>query len=100
MTIRRRYELLSLLFAFLFFESCHKKDVTAPELSVSSYEELFTAAGGTSEVTVTSNTNWNINSLASWLTATPSTTNGNGRIFFNVQSNPTATERSAVLSVT
>lgn len=100
MTIRRRFELLSFLFALLFFESCHKKDVIAPELSVSSYEELFSAAGGTSEVTVTCNTNWNISSLASWLSATPSTTRGNGRISLNVQSNPTASERSTILSVT
>ncbi|MGZ3924957.1 MAG: cellulase family glycosylhydrolase [Flavisolibacter sp.] len=100
MTIRRRYELMSLLFALLLFGSCHKKDVIAPELSVSSYEELFSAAGGTSEVTVTCNTNWNIGSLASWLSATPSTTRGNGRISFNVQSNPTTSERSAILSVT
>jgi endoglucanase len=100
MKIQIRYKFLSCLVAILFFASCHKKDVIAPELSVSSSEELFTANGGASEVTVLSNTNWSISNSASWFAATASTSRGNGKISFNVQVNPTTSERSVVISVT
>ena len=100
MKIQRRYKFLGFVIAVLLFSSCHKKDVIAAELSVSSSEELFIADGGTSEVTVTSNTTWNVNNSALWLSATPSTSNGNGKISLNVQSNPTTNERSVILSVT
>jgi endoglucanase len=95
----RRYKFLSFLVAILFFTSCQKKDVVAPELSVSSSEELFTANGGTSEVTVSSNTNWSINGSSSWFTVTATTTKGNGKISLNVEANPTTSERSVVISV-
>jgi aryl-phospho-beta-D-glucosidase BglC (GH1 family) len=71
----------------------------APTLSVSSSEELFTASGGTSEVTVTANNTWSINNSATWCSANASTTNGNGKITFTVQSNPSTMERSAIISV-
>lgn len=100
MKIQRRYKFLSFLIAVLFFVSCHKKDVIAPVLSVSSSEELFTADGGTSEILVSSNTNWSISNTASWLTSTATTTNGNGKISLNVQANPTTSERSIIISVT
>ena len=100
MRILRQHKFLALLIAAIFFASCHKKDAIVAELSVSSSEEVFTADGGTSEVTVTSNTNWSISNSTSWLTATASTSNGDGKISLNVQSNPTASERSALISVT
>ncbi len=89
------------LAGFFYLVSCNKKDPVVPsQLSVSSSEELFTAEGGVSEVTVSSNTKWSISNSASWCTATASTTEGNGRISLNVQSNPTVSERSVVMSVT
>lgn len=100
MEIQRKYRALGFIVAVLVFASCHKKDVIAPGLSVSSSEELFTADGGASEVTVSSNTSWAINNSASWLTATASTPKGNGKISLNVQPNPTTSERSIVVSVT
>jgi len=100
MRILRQHKFLALLIAAIFFASCHKKDAIVAELSVSSSEEVFTADGGTSEVTVTSNTNWSISNSTSWLTATASTSNGDGKISLNIQSNPTASERSALISVT
>jgi endoglucanase len=99
MNIRRAYQFPLVFAAILFLVCCHKKEVIAPELSISPSEEIFTSNGGTSEVTVTSNTSWSINKLASWLTATPSTTKGNGKIFLNVQANPTTSERSVVIAV-
>ena len=100
MRIQRQHNFLAVVIAVILFASCHKKDAIASELSVSSSEELFTSGGGTSEVTVSSNTNWSINNSISWLTTTASTSNGNGKISLSVQSNPTTSERSVVLSVT
>lgn len=100
MKFKRRYRFLDFFAVIIILASCQKKDVIAPQLSVSSSEELFTADGGTSEVTVSSNTKWSISNAASWFTATASTTNGNGKISLTVQPNPTTSERSAVISVT
>jgi aryl-phospho-beta-D-glucosidase BglC (GH1 family) len=80
--------------------SCHKKDVIAPQLSISSSEEVFTADGGSKEINVTSNTSWTINNSTSWFSATSTVSNGNGKITLTVQSNPTTSERSAVFTVT
>jgi aryl-phospho-beta-D-glucosidase BglC (GH1 family) len=100
MKFKRQYKILGLLMIVLVVASCKKsKDVTAPQLSVSSSEELFTADGGSSEVTVSSNSKWNISYSASWCTATASTTEGNGKISFGVQPNLTTSERSVVVSV-
>ena len=101
MKIQRRYKFLSFLIVILFFASCKKKDtaVVSAQLSVSSSEELFTADGGVSEVTVSSNTKWSISNAALWYTATASATEGNGKVSLNVQSNPLNTERSAIISV-
>jgi aryl-phospho-beta-D-glucosidase BglC (GH1 family) len=96
----KTFKYLGFIIAILLAASCSKKDAATPELSVSSSEELFTAAGGTSEVTVLSNTKWSFSNSASWFTATASTTDGNGKITFNVQANTTATERSVVIAVT
>jgi endoglucanase len=95
------FKYLAFLTAVVFVASCNKKDdAVVPQLSLSSAEALFTAAAGTSDVTVTSNTKWNISGSASWFTATASSTDGNGKISFNVQANTAATERSAVVTVT
>lgn len=96
-----RYRLSGFIIVFLISISCKKKeaDTVETKLSVSSSEELFTADGGTSEVTVSSNTNWSISNVAPWFTAVASVTNGNGKISFTVQSNPTTSERSTRISV-
>lgn len=100
MIANSRHKFLMFLIALIFFAFCKKKDaIVTPQLSISSSEELFTADGGTSEVTVSGNTKWSISNAASWCTATASTTEGNGKVFLNVQSNPSATERSAIISV-
>ena len=90
------------LIVVIIMSSCKKsedKDVVASMLSVSSSEELFNADGGVSEITVTSSTQWSISNDALWCAATASTTNGNGKISLNVQSNPSTTERSATIYV-
>ncbi|HEV8283144.1 MAG TPA: cellulase family glycosylhydrolase [Chitinophagaceae bacterium] len=102
MKIREPYLFLGFLALAIVFASCKKKDVVTKqaELSVSSSEELFTSEGGTSEVAVTSNSNWNVTNSAAWCTANASTTSGNGKIAFTVQSNPATSERSVIFSVT
>lgn len=100
MKFNRRYEFFVFMVCAILFVSCHKKDVVALELSLSSSEELFTAEGGSSEVTVSSNTNWSIGNSGTWCSATSTTTKGNGKIALNVQANPTTTERSVVIPVT
>lgn len=95
------FKYLAFLTAIIYFTSCNKKDAAVtPQLSVSSSEELFTAAGGTSDVTVSSNTKWTFSNSATWFTATASSTDGNGKISFNVQSNTGTAERSVVIAVT
>lgn len=87
--------------AIVWLASCKKDDVVAPQLSVSSSEELFTSDGGSSEVTVTSNTKWSVGgNTANWFSATASNTNGNGKISLVVQANTDNAERSGVISVT
>jgi aryl-phospho-beta-D-glucosidase BglC (GH1 family) len=95
-----RHEFLKFIIPLIFFAACNKKDaIVAPQLSVSSSEQLFTSDGGSSEVSVSANTKWTITNAASWFTATASALEGNGKISFNVQSNVQATDRSAVISV-
>ncbi|MEO6232983.1 MAG: cellulase family glycosylhydrolase [Ferruginibacter sp.] len=101
MKCKKIYFLGGLFVAIIFFASCSKKGtVASPELSVSSSEEIFTANGGASEVTVSCNAKWSISNSATWYTATASSTDGNGKISLNVQANPTTSERSVVMSVT
>jgi endoglucanase len=95
-----RYKFLGFFIAITFLTFCKKKDtVDAPQLSVSSSEEIFTAEGGTSEITISSNTKWSVSNATLWFWATASATAGNGQIILNVQSNPLNTERSATISV-
>ena len=95
------HKFFKVFIALIFSVSYKKKDtiIAAPQLSISSSEEIFIADGGISEVSVTSNTNWSISNAASWCTATASASGGNGKISLNVQPNPSATERSTIVSV-
>jgi len=100
MKFKRLCKFLVLLIAVIIVISCKKsEEPVADQLFVSPSEELFTADGGASDVTVTSNTQWSISNSASWCTATASITNGNGKISLNVQPNTNTTERSAIIGV-
>jgi endoglucanase len=95
-------KLAVLLIAIIVVGSCNKKDNPdpTPELNISSSEELFTAAGGTSEVNVTGNTQWSITNSAAWFTATPASGDGSEKITLTVQPNQNTSERSGVIAVT
>lgn len=62
MKIVNSYKFLGLLLMVVSFLSCEKKDRTVPKVTVSSPEVLFTVSGGSSEVTITTNTSWSIKS--------------------------------------
>ena len=97
-----RNKLLVFLIAIFLFVFCKKKNtdtIVTPQLTVSSVEELFTADGGTSEVAVSGNSKWSVSNAVPWCTATTSATGGNGKIFLNVQPNPSAAERSTIVLV-
>ena len=51
---------LCLLIGMLF--SCDKKDTTIPHVEMSVADVVFTVDGGTSEVTINSNTTWELKS--------------------------------------
>ncbi len=90
----------AIIICVVFFIGCSKKNTeVSTQFSISSAEELFVAAGGTSDVTVTSNTKWNISNTAAWCTATATGTDGNGKIGLSVQANTTTSERSVVFIV-
>lgn len=94
-------KLISCFIAILLLVCCNKKSgPPAPELSVSGTEELFLGEGGTAEVTVSCNTRWSISNAPAWCMATPSVTEGNGKITFNVQANTSISERAVVIAVT
>lgn len=79
---------------------CSKKNVVTPELSVSLSEIVFQANGGTSDVNITSNVQWNISNPASWLQLNK--TGGNSSpasVQLTAAANTTGASRSAILEV-
>ncbi|MDR2138619.1 MAG: BACON domain-containing protein [Tannerella sp.] len=71
---------------------------TAPTLTVPTDTLKYTAAGGSLNRPVTSNTDWSASPSATWLTVTPSGT-GNGTLTVTVEAN-TGAARTATVSVT
>ena len=101
MKISRVYAPIGILFFALTAAYCSKKSVVTPELSVSSSEITFQPDGGVTDVTITSNVDWNIgNSASSWLQVSQTTGNsGQATIRLTTASNVTGAARSAVLMV-
>ncbi|WP_217605836.1 cellulase family glycosylhydrolase [Chitinophaga sp. GbtcB8] len=101
MKTRSWYALTGLIIMAVMSAYCSKKNVITPELSVSSSEIVFQANGGASDVTITSNVQWNIsNPASSWLQL--SKTGGNSSpasIQLTAAANTTGASRSAVLEV-
>ncbi|MFC4874403.1 cellulase family glycosylhydrolase [Negadavirga shengliensis] len=99
--IRRTIRDFGLLMAIVSLMSC-KIDAIDPELSVSPTKVSFSEEGGTTEITIASNDQWNIaNSALSWLEI--SQTSGNpGSIAIQLTTSPnnTGLTRSTILNVT
>lgn len=68
-------------------------------LSVSPANINVSATGGSSTVSVTSNTNWNASSSASWLTLSPGSGTNNGTLTANYQANSSTQSRTAIITV-
>ncbi len=60
----------------------------------------FTAAGGTSNITVTANTSWSASTSASWLSISTSGTSGNGSIAVTAAPNANTSSRSGYVIAT
>jgi endoglucanase len=68
-------------------------------LSVSPTTLAVAQSGGTSPVTLTSNTSWTASSNQTWLTLTPASGTGNGALSLTASSNTTTVSRTAVVTV-
>src|SRR5687767_7292073 len=95
----KRLQFPLLVLVTICLASCAKKDATT-ELLISSSTELFTAEGGTREVTVTSNVQWTVTDTSSWISTITSVTNGgNGQFSLLIQPNSDTNNRSSSVSV-
>src|ERR1044072_8044079 len=100
MKARRWCALIGLTIVAVMSAYCSKKNAITPELSISLSEIAFQANGGTSDVTITSNVQWNISNPAPWLEL--SKTSGNGgtvSIRLSAGANTAGASRSAILEV-
>ena len=72
---------------------------TAPELEVTPPSQTVTAPAGSTDFTVTSNSDWIANSDVIWCSVTPSGT-GSGTLVATYQANPSSAIRTANITVT
>jgi hypothetical protein len=71
----------------------------APSLSVSPSSLDFTAAGGSRQISITSNTNWTVASSASWATVSAASGSGNGTITVTAALNSGNVSLTATITV-
>jgi hypothetical protein len=72
---------------------------TAPELAVTPPNQTVTSSAGSTNFTVTSNSNWIANSDVAWCSVTPSGT-GSGTLVATYEANPSTVIRTANITVT
>lgn len=88
------------LIAIISSIQCGKKGNPAPELGVSATEISFLPEGGTSDLVVSANAQWNIVNMASWLEV--SSTKGSGpktSIKLTASPNTSGATRSVILTI-
>ena len=68
-------------------------------LSVSPTSLSFAASSEQKTFSVTSNTDWTVSSNASWLTVSPASESNNGIVTVTVAANATASQRTAIITV-
>src|SRR5436305_11668223 len=86
----------------LVLTSCHKKDTPAPvSLTLAADKTSITgsASAGKDSVQITSNTNWSISNIPSWATVTPSSGNGNTKVYINYTANTETSSRNVTLTL-
>ena len=98
---KRSYTILLFFFAIVSSISCKNKEEILPQLSVSTASVTFLAEGGISNITLTSNAQWNIsNPASSWLQLSQTTGNSSSAtIQLTTVLNSSGATRSAVLVV-
>lgn len=96
-----RYTVIGFLIAATFFTGCKKKEAPTPELTVSPLQITFPSGGGSADVVINGNANWNIsNPASSWLQLSQNTGNsGSVSIKLTASLNATGASRSGILSV-
>lgn len=101
MKMRYFYKALAFLTIITSFVSCKKSDPVDPTLTVSATEVSFEPAGGTSDISLTTNGTWTVsNPATSWLQIN-NTSGGSGTTAITLTSgiNGSGLTRSAILSV-
>ena len=63
-------------------------------------ELAFKAAGGSLDLSVLSNTTWEVTSAPSWVTVSPTSGEGDGKVKVTAQENPNTANRSGVMHIT
>lgn len=102
MKIVNPHKYFGLLVMVVSFWACDKKDTTVPKVSLSTPEVLFTVAGGTSEVTISTNTNWSIKSYdkPEWLQISQASGgSGSTTLKITAPENKAFTDRAATLLI-
>ncbi|THU40516.1 glycoside hydrolase family 5 protein [Niastella caeni] len=92
--------MVGFLVTVLFFTYCHKKEVAAPELTVTPSEITLSAEGDTADLTISANAEWSTSTSSPWLQSSKLTgTNGSTTIQLMAMANGTGAARSTVLTV-
>lgn len=100
MQIKKSLAFLGLIIT-VFSLSCNKKATVTPTLSVSLTNVSISANGGTADVTITSNTEWDISNPAfAWLQLSQTKGNGNATIKITAPENVATGPRLAALTLT
>ena len=89
-----------LVFSVLF-SACGENDPDSPtpQLSVTPLALDFSADGGSTVISITSNTTWQISSDASWCTADKQTSKGDANVTITAKANTLEEERTASITI-
>jgi len=94
----RYFRFLFPLVLFQLFVACGKEETA--ELSVTPLTMNVGADGGTSNLNITSNTNWSISDNADWITVSPANGSGNSIVTVTYLKNSTTDPLSASITIT
>jgi hypothetical protein len=87
-----------LTFSFILLTNCKKNDIEAT-VTIDKNNISLKAAAGKDSIIISSNTDWTITGMPSWLTITPASGSGETKVLVSYLANNTTNKRSAVLTV-
>ena len=87
------------VFAFFIDDIVVSQPTPSYTLSVSPSSLIYTAAGESQTINVTSNTSWTVASSASWLTISPAAGSNNGTFTAVAAANTSTSQRTATITV-